>query len=136
MSVPAASQAPWVHLGEMLQDRRVELDTRYANLRLFTDEAGIDYRLAWDVEHAARVNYRRPTLTAIEVAYRWGRGSIAAVLAGGAPVLLDPEPKPSPPAPDPRGVTSEVLDKLEEVIRFSRRPPAERDDPERASNGA
>jgi hypothetical protein len=69
----------------MLELRRVELDTRYSNLSLFARDTGLDYRLVWDVEHAARSNYRRPTLTAIEVSYGWKPGSIARVLRGGEP---------------------------------------------------
>ena len=76
----------WGRVGELLERRRVELDPRYRNLRLFTSERGIDYRLAWDAEHGARANYRRPTLTGIEVAYGWRPGSIHLVLAGGDPI--------------------------------------------------
>jgi hypothetical protein len=83
----------WRRLGRMLELRRVELATRYSNLSLFTAERGLDYRLAWDIEHAKRTNYRRPTLTAVEIAYGWRPGSIAGVLAGGRPA----------PAPDPDG---------------------------------
>jgi hypothetical protein len=83
------SQEAWQRLGEMLEGRRVALDPRYRNLVRFTAERGIDYRLAWDVEHAKRTNYRRPTLTAIEVAYGWRPGSIGLVLAGGQPDELD-----------------------------------------------
>ena len=64
--MPESGEA-WQRLGEMLEGRRVALDPKYRNLVRFTAERGIDYRLAWDVEHAARTNYRRPTLTAIEV---------------------------------------------------------------------
>lgn len=63
----------------------MEIDPRYSNLRLFAAERGIDYRLAWDLEHGARGNYRRPTLMAAEVAYRWAEGSVAGVLRGGQP---------------------------------------------------
>ena len=98
----SASQEAWQRLGEMLERRRVELDTRYANLRLFSGERGIDYRLAWDVEHAARTNYRRPTLTSIEVAYALRPGSIRLVLSGGDPVLLDSEAAAQAPPPHPR----------------------------------
>ena len=82
----SADTAGWKRVGELLEQRRVEIDTRYANLRLFAEERGIDYRLAWDLEHGARANYRRPTLTAAEVSYAWRPGSTRLVLAGGEPV--------------------------------------------------
>ena len=83
----------WVRLGELLEERRVEIDPSYRNLRLFCEEAGLDYRLCWDIEHARRTNYRRPTLTAVEVAYGWKPGSIRSVLAGGDPTpsAISPE---------------------------------------------
>lgn len=77
-----ADSAMWKMLGELLERRRVEIDTRYSNLTLFTTERGLDYRLAWDLEHGARSNYRRPTLTAIEVGYGLVPGSIARFLSG------------------------------------------------------
>jgi hypothetical protein len=92
----SADMDAWRRLGRMLERRRVELDTRYSNLSLFAAERGLDYRMAWDVEHAARSNFRRPTITAIEVAYGWVPGSVAAVLAGGRP-----EPAESPDGPAP-----------------------------------
>lgn len=84
----------WTRLGEMLENRRVEMDTRYSNRSLFAEERGIDPRLAYDVEKGARANYRRPTRRAIEVAYGWRAGSIERVLAGGEPLLV-PQPNSS-----------------------------------------
>lgn len=83
------SRDEWVRIGEYLQDRRVQIDTRYANLRLFADERGINYRLAWDVEHARRNNYARATLTSLDVAYRLQPGSVRNMVAGGEPVPED-----------------------------------------------
>jgi hypothetical protein len=79
-----AQKLTWKELGASLERRRVELDTRYANLTLFSRERGIDYRICWDIEHGARTNYRRPTRTAIEVAYGLEPGWIAGHLAGEA----------------------------------------------------
>ena len=81
--------AAWTRLGQLLEQRRVELDPRYLNLTLFAEERRIDYRLTADVEHGRRTNYRRPTLRAIEVAYSLEPGSIDTALAGG-------ELKPAP----------------------------------------
>src|SRR5256885_203365 len=71
----------WTELGHMLEHRRVEISPRYRNLTLFCAEREIDYRLAWDLEHARRDNYRRPTLMAAEAAYDLPRGRIADFLA-------------------------------------------------------
>jgi len=81
-----SEQADWIRVGKLLEQRRVEINARYRNLRRFTDERGLDYRLAWDIEHAARTNYRRPTITAVEVGYGWQPGSVQLVLDGGDPV--------------------------------------------------
>lgn len=79
----------WVRLGGMLERRRVELDLKYRNLALFAEERGVDYRMAWDLEHARRTNYRRITLMAVELAYGWEPGSIEQVLEGGQPLVRD-----------------------------------------------
>lgn len=71
----------WTQLGRYLEQRRVELDTRYRNLTLFCQDKGIDYRLAWDIEHARRTNYRRTTLLALESAYGLRAGRIQDYLA-------------------------------------------------------
>ena len=81
--------AAWARLGEHLQRRRLELDQRYANFTLFTDERGINYRVAWDAEHGARTNYRRQTLRQIETAYQLDLGWIGRFLDGNE----------TPPAP-------------------------------------
>lgn len=79
----AGDPQTWKRLGELLAQRRVDLDVRYANLTRFSADRGLDYRLAWDVEHGARDNYRRPTLAAIESAYQLEPRSIEAYLASG-----------------------------------------------------
>jgi hypothetical protein len=42
----------------------------------------------FDIERAKRTNFREPVLAAIEAAYQWAPGSIAAVLAGRRPEPL------------------------------------------------
>lgn len=80
-------QGDWDRVGELLQQQRVQLDARFANLKRFVRERGLDYRMAWDVEHGRRANYRPPTIMAIEVAYGWRPGSIQSVLDGGEPFV-------------------------------------------------
>ena len=72
----------WRAIGEQLTHRRVELDIRYKNLTLFTEEQGIDYRLAWDIENGRRGNYRTATLTALDIAYGLPPGTLRALAAG------------------------------------------------------
>ena len=94
--------ANWKRLGELLVRRRIELDPRYSNRRLFADESGLNYRIVSDVERGRRDNYENQTIAAVEVAYRVLPGSVARVVAGGEPAL---QPVPAPagaPPPDAR----------------------------------
>lgn len=79
----------WERLGQLLQQRRVELNPDWKNRAEFTRANGINYRLAQDIETAARDNYDPPTRAFIEDAYRWEPGSIVRVLAGGDPAPKD-----------------------------------------------
>ena len=81
--MPAQPSSAWKRLGELLEQRRVQMNPQYANLSRFAADREINYRLAWDVEHGERTNYRRPTLRAIEVAYGLMPGAIDMALAGG-----------------------------------------------------
>jgi hypothetical protein len=85
-----AQRPGWEQLGVDLESARVELDPRYANLSLFAEERGIDYRLAWDIEHGRRTNYRRPTLRAIEVAYGLETAAIDTYLRDGGRLQVRP----------------------------------------------
>jgi hypothetical protein len=87
-----ADMTTWKRLGQLLEQQRVQLDTRYANMTLFAAERGVDYRLCWDAEHGARDNYRRATLAALEIAYGLEPRSIEAFLTGqqGALVTFNP----------------------------------------------
>jgi hypothetical protein len=73
----------WRELGIKLKQRRALLDPRWRNRRAFAEENHLDYRLIYDIEEARRPNFGVTTLTAIEVAYRLGPGSIAAFRKGG-----------------------------------------------------
>lgn len=90
MTVTEVDLAPWERLGDMLASRRGQLKPEYRNRRVFAEEAGINYRVVFDVEHGRRSNYGRQTLAALERAYWWRPGSVAAVLGGGAPEPLVP----------------------------------------------
>lgn len=84
--MPASEDSKaWERLGQMLVRRRVELDPRYArSLQVFADERHINYRLAWDIEGARRVNYTRASLALVELAYGLEHGSVEEALAGGS----------------------------------------------------
>jgi hypothetical protein len=97
---PSSSPANWKRLGEQLTRRRVELDPRFSNRGVFAAERAIDYRLAYDVEEARRVNFRPATLAHIAAAYAVTPESITGALAGGSLEPLGPRlsavPTPAP----------------------------------------
>jgi len=78
----------WQRLAGELIDRRVALDSRFSNRRLFCQERGIDYRTVSDLENARRDNYGRQTLAKIERAYEWAPGSVRTILEGKEPTPL------------------------------------------------
>lgn len=83
--MPTYSDEAWRRLGDMLIARRVELDSRYKNRRVFSRETGLEYKLIQDIEKVTRTNFRTETLASLEIGYRLKSGSIRAVLAGGEP---------------------------------------------------
>lgn len=80
-----ATSAAWERAGKYLKQRRVELDPRYRSRALFARERSIDYRLSYDIETAARTNYRDATLTAIDLAYGLEPGFIQRLVNGDDP---------------------------------------------------
>jgi hypothetical protein len=101
----------WTRLGELLVRRRIELDPRYVNRQLFSNERGVHYRTVSDIERHRRDNYEAVTIAAIEVAYALTPGSIGRVLAGG-----ELEPLPSAPAVELAPVVPLSLDGDEETL--------------------
>jgi hypothetical protein len=85
----ASSDAQWERLGELLLQRRAQLDPRYGRRTRFADERHLDYRIAYEVEKARRHNFGDGTLAAIEAAYELAPGSIMRTVAGGP---LEPRP--------------------------------------------
>jgi len=86
----------WKRLGELLTRRRVALDPRYHNRRLFCDERQINYRLVYDIELAKRADFAMATLAAVAQAYAVTFESIQQALDGGE---LEPIPEAAKPAP-------------------------------------
>lgn len=77
----------WKRLAELLEQRRVALG--YPKRQPFAKAHGLSHdRTLSDLENARRTNYDSATLAQVEQIYRWVSGSIAAVLQGGAPVVL------------------------------------------------
>lgn len=74
---------PWKRLGALLIQRRVELDPRFRNRQVFSEETHLDYRLIYDAEQAKRTNFGQSTLAALEQGYRLAPGAIREALAGG-----------------------------------------------------
>lgn len=81
--MPPDNDGSWARAGEMLAQRRVELDPRYRNKRTFAAERGVNWRLVYDIENAKRTNYEPDTLRAIEVAYGLAPGNLDRILAAG-----------------------------------------------------
>jgi hypothetical protein len=73
----------WTRLGELLMRRRIDLDPRYRNRRLFTAERAVEYRIVNDIELGNRDNYEPGTIAALEGAYAVAPGSIGRALEGG-----------------------------------------------------
>lgn len=73
----------WARLGTLLIRRRVEMDRRYRNRRVFVKERGIKYDVAIDVELKRRTNFEPTTKAVIESAYGLAPGSLDKALAGG-----------------------------------------------------
>jgi hypothetical protein len=109
----------WAALGGLLQQRRVELDRRYRNRKVFAEERKINYRLVQDMETGARKNYELSTLTDADIAYGWAPGSIRAILAGAAP------PVPDLAADDRPQVVREHWsdDRVRQIWRLANIPP-------------
>jgi hypothetical protein len=106
----------WKRLGRLLERRRVEMEPRYMNRALFAAERGVDYRLTYDIESAARTNFRSSTRRAIEMAYGVRIGGIDDVLAGAAELPVQERPVP-------RGLTPEerrIADGFAELVSRSR----------------
>lgn len=87
--MPTDNQPAWKRLGDLLMRRRVEIDPRYRNRRVFVAERGMDYRMVNTVERGQRSNYEPQTIAAFEEAYQLAPGAIARTLNGA-----DLEPLP------------------------------------------
>ena len=88
--MPARNTKDRERLGRLLMQRRVELDPRYRNRRVFAGEREINYRLVMDIENSTRDNFDDAMLAFISLAYGWTADSAARVMEGGDPVPADP----------------------------------------------
>lgn len=73
----------WDRLGAALVERRIQIDPRYKNRRLFAREVGLNWRLLFDIEQHKRSNFEPETLMAIARAYRVTYESLLDTLHGG-----------------------------------------------------
>jgi hypothetical protein len=89
-AAPLPEDGDWQHVGEQLQQRRVQLDRRWRNRTIFADEAALNYKMVQDIETHARTNFEIPTRADIELAYCLMPGNIRRMLDGG-PLEPDPE---------------------------------------------
>jgi hypothetical protein len=103
----APSEAAWERLGELLTQRRAQLNPRYGKRTTFAAERGLNYRVAYEVEQARRHNFGDGTLAVIESAYELVPGSLKRTLNDGP---LEPASRalvpPAPPAGEPSHTVS------------------------------
>ena len=111
--MPPTAGSDWDHLGEALTERRVQIEPRYKNLRLFARETGLNWRLLFDIEHHKRETFEPETLMAIASAYRVTYRSVRDFRAGG-----ELEPLPSAPAEVTEGDPAPVFS-LKDVSAIS-----------------
>jgi hypothetical protein len=87
----------WARLARTLPLRRVELDPRYKTFKIFIAERNINYRTAWDAEHAVeqdRMNIALRTMRGdLDPAYGYVIGQ------GCENILDDEEPALAPGTP-------------------------------------
>ena len=113
----APSEAAWERLGELLTQRRTQLDPRYARRTTFAKERGLNYRVAYEVETNRRHNFGDGTLAVIESAYELVPGSLKRTLNDGP---LEPAGRPAvpsaPSADEPESVSPAVADAIASLI--------------------
>ena len=113
----APSEAAWERLGELLTQRRTQLDPRYARRTTFAKERGLNYRVAYEVETNRRHNFGDGTLAVIESAYELVPGSLKRTLNNGP---LEPAGRPAvpsaPSADEPEPVSPAVADAIASLI--------------------
>lgn len=97
MTISPGGGPAWGRLGDALIQRRIDL--HYRTRRAFCDARQIDYRVAFDIEKARRVNFGRATLLDIARAYAVTPESMERTLRGGA---LEPADAPAC-RPEPSG---------------------------------
>lgn len=113
----------WDRLGAALVERRIQIDPRYKNRRLFAREVGLNWRLLFDVEAHKRTNFEAETLMAIARAYRVTYPSLLDTLHGGSlqPSRGDEGAQEPETAPEPAG-TGAVMNASVAAIDILLRP--------------
>lgn len=100
--MPSDQRSAWECLGGLLTRRRIELDPRYRNRRVFVDErAPGQYRMINTLERGQRSNYEAATIAAFEQAYELAPGAIGRFLGGGELEPAGAAPPPSRAVPGP-----------------------------------
>src|ERR1700744_4726356 len=109
--MPSRPSTAWERLGGSLVRRRLDLDPRYRNRKLFAQERcpGL-YRVLSDIELGRRSGYKPAVLLAIERAHGAAPGSIDRFLAGGDLAARQSEPAAAPPpeVPEVIGVLATI----------------------------
>jgi hypothetical protein len=70
----------WIRVGELLKQRRPQIDPRYHKRRAFARDTGIPDKTIQEVENAYRSTFSSDLIAGFETAYRLAAGSIREVL--------------------------------------------------------
>lgn len=112
----------WERLGQHLQQRRPQIDSRYRIRRVFAAENGLTDKTVQEIENAYRTTFTPVMLSTIEAAYRLKPGAIEDVLAGGEFEPVEPVVRVSQPkltVPDPPGLRIADLDETRVHIDYT-----------------
>lgn len=133
-----------VRLGKLLNRRRVDIDPRYHNRRIFAEERGVGYFTVLDIELAKprSLKFEQSTVANLERAYGLGHGAIDKFLEdGGELAILDGQPAEAASAPEDESPDEPVLTipeirrQIHALLEMLDAYEAQQDEPPRANGG-
>lgn len=95
----SSDAAAWERLGQLLVQRRAQIDPKYGRRTRFAEERHLGHRVVYELEKARRRNFGDGTLASIEAAYELAPGAIKHYLEHGGE--LETAPASGQPAPEP-----------------------------------
>ena len=133
-----------VRLGKLLNRRRVDIDPRYHNRRIFAEERDVGYFTVLDIELAKprSLKFEQSTVANLERAYALEHGAIDKFLErGGELAILDGQPAEAASAledesSDEKMTLAELERQTVELLATIRSKMRELDEPPRANGGS